>query len=71
MVGKPKYKYGDKVSFKLNDKKIVGIVYIIDSYGTFFDDSDVSYDILATEKNGIDQCLYKHIREDGVTKEEE
>ena len=67
MVGQPKYKYGDKVSFKLDDKVKVGTIYIIDKYGTFFDDSDVSYDVMVEPEN----CLYKHIREDGLTKVEE
>lgn len=58
MLGKPKYSYGDEVSFLCNGKRITGKVYIIDEYGTFFDDSDVSYDVMS------DNCLYKHIRED-------
>lgn len=35
------------------------VIYIIDKYGTFEDNSDVSYDILVKEEN----CLYKHINE--------
>ena len=59
MVGKPKYKYGDIVKAKIGDTEITGAVAIIDRYGTFFDDSDVSYDILNKEEN----MLYKHINE--------
>ncbi len=59
MVGKPKYKYGDIVKVKIGDTEITGAVAIIDRYGTFFDDSDVSYDILNKEEN----MLYKHINE--------
>ena len=59
MLGKPKYKLNDKVKFKLEDKLIEGYVYIIDEYGTFEYDEDVSYDIMCKENN----CLYKHIPE--------
>ena len=66
MVGKPKYDYGDIVKFKYfdNEKEIhkTGVVYIIDRFGTFFNDSDVSYDIMVKEDN----CLYKHITESFV-----
>ena len=65
MVGNPKFKVGDKVSFNLNGQKKVGTVYIVDKWGTFFDDSDASYDILVEEEN----CLYKHINERGVQDE--
>lgn len=62
MRGKPKYKFGDHVKFKLKGETISGVVYIIDEFGTFEDDSDVSYDILNDDHN----CLYKHIREDKI-----
>ena len=57
MIGKPKYKVGDFVSFVLEDKVINGSVYIVDKFGTFEDDSDVGYDIMTED------CLYKHINE--------
>lgn len=59
MKGQPKYNYGDKVSFIINNEMIIGEIYIIDKYGTFENDSDVSYDVFSKEKN----CLYKHITE--------
>ena len=59
MKGNPKYQYGNLVKFELNGEIKEGTVYIIDKYGTFEDDSDVSYDILV----GNDNCLYKHINE--------
>ena len=62
MVGKPKYTYGDVVEFKCVDGVKTGIVAIVDRYGTFMDDSDVSYDILNKQEN----ILYKHFREDFV-----
>ena len=38
-----------------------GTIEIIDTYGTWADPSDVSYDIL-----GTNDCLYKHIKEDYI-----
>ena len=74
MLGNPKYTYGDVVKFTANDKKIrEGIIAIIDTWGTFEDNSDVSYDIMNKEE----RILYKHFREDyivekiGEVKEEE
>ena len=59
MLGKPKYNYGDIVKFKFNDDVKEGIIAIIDRWGTFEDDSDVSYDIMNKEEN----ILYKHFGE--------
>ena len=59
MLGNPKYHYGDTVSFVIDNKVKTGTVYIVDEYGTFEDDSDVSYDIMVEEEN----TLYKHIKE--------
>lgn len=59
MVGNPKYKIGDNVSFTLEKEIKQGEIYVVDKYGTFEDDSDVSYDIFV--KN--DNVLYKHVKE--------
>ena len=59
MVGKPKYKVGDIVRFKVEDKIKEGPIGIVDEYGTFFDNSDVSYDIFVIEEN----MFYKHFPE--------
>ena len=59
MLGKPKYNYGDVVKFKLGDDIKEGIIAIIDKYGTFEDNSDVSYDIMNKKEN----ILYKHFGE--------
>ena len=70
MIGRPKYKVGDKVVFRFPDfennaiKDVEGIVAIVDSYGTFFDQSDVSYDILDKKQN----MLFKHVKEINVVK---
>ena len=63
MLGKPKFECGDKVRFKVNDTiEKVGEIYIIDKWGTFFDKSDVCYDIMVEEEN----CLYKHFNEKDI-----
>jgi hypothetical protein len=62
MIGKPKYSHGQVVKFKVQDETKEGVIAIIDKWGTFEDNSDVSYDILVGDEN----CLYKHIREDYV-----
>ena len=67
MIGKPKFKYGDVVEFKYNGEKIVGTIEIIDSYGTFFDESDVSYDIMCDNYKG-DRMFFKHVTERLVKK---
>lgn len=59
MVGKPKYKIGDNVSFTLENEIKQGEIYIVDKYGTFEDNSDVSYDIFVKSDN----VLYKHVKE--------
>lgn len=69
MIGKPRFKYGDVVEFMYNNEKIVGTVEIIDSYGTYFDKSNVSYDIMCDNYKGK-PMFFKHVREDGVKKHE-
>lgn len=59
MLGNPKYNYGDKVYFMADGKRYDGVIAIIDKFGTFCDDSDVSYDIFLPETS----TLWKHIRE--------
>ena len=88
MLGKPKYNIGDSVKFsievpvydannkfeKFEKETFQGNIYIIDKYGTFEDDSDVSYDIMVTDKKFVStvntkgECLYKHINEKLVSK---
>lgn len=66
MKGFPKYKIGDKVHFEftVEDKKYAedGEVVVVDKYGTFEDDSDVSYDIRLE-----DGSWWKHISEKYVS----
>jgi hypothetical protein len=60
MIGCPKYDFGDIVKFKLEDKELSGAIGVVDKYGTFFDNSDVSYDIMVFEPIKI---FYKHLSE--------
>lgn len=62
MRGQPKYVIGDIVKFQCDGER-TGVIAIVDKYGTFFDYSDVSYDILNKNEN----LLFKHISEKNVT----
>lgn len=70
MLGKPKYKMDDRVVF-VTDKNVTleGSIYIIDAWGTFDQDKEVSYDIMVG--SGDDKCLYKHVVESEVVKKVE
>lgn len=69
MLGKPKYDYNDIVKFKIRmfegtpEREVEGSVAIIDSYGTFEQNEEPSYDVYDVKDN----ILYKHIRESQVT----
>lgn len=65
MIGKPKYKLGDRVKFDIDGRRYHGNIYIIDAYGTFEDESDVSYDIMVDDWGDYynEECLFKHINE--------
>ena len=66
MRGFPKYKLGDKVHFEITtaDKTYSedGEIVVVDKYGTFGDNSDVSYDIKLEDGN-----WWKHINEKYVS----
>lgn len=62
MLGKSKYALQDRVSFKIKNLVLVGEVFIVDSYGTFQQQEEPSYDIYVEANN----TLYKHIRESMV-----
>lgn len=70
VLGKPRFKDGDKVGFYLKPHKMneevffVGTVEIIDRYGTFEQDEEPSYDIMV--ENWLDsgeRMFVKHVRE--------
>lgn len=70
MLGKTKYALGEEVAFNIINRNgvdctYIGTVQIIDAYGTFEDNTDVSYDILVEngERGGI---LFKHVNEKSV-----
>ena len=68
MIGHPKYNYGDKVKFTLDNITYSGTIYIIDRFGTFEDNSDVSYDIMVEDWGPKhEECLFKHITESLVS----
>lgn len=64
MIGKPKFKEGDMVSFMLGEKKVTGKVFVVDKWGIFCDHSDVYYDIKDEKAN----MLYKHVEEKSLKK---
>lgn len=70
MKGHPKYNIDDRVKFDIDGRVYHGNVYIIDPYGTWDDDSDVSYDIMADDwgDNHDQECLFKHFTEKFVAK---
>ena len=55
------YKIDDTVTFLLNGKVYNGIIAIVDTFGTFFDNSEPYYDIYI-QKNGK-KVLVKHVRQ--------
>ena len=59
MLGKPKHKLDDFVSFEFDGVKRIGKVFVVDNFGTFDYKEDVSYDIMVESEN----MLYKHIPE--------
>ena len=69
MLGKPAYDYNDIVKFKIRmfegtpERDVEGSVAIIDRYGTFEQNEEVSYDIYDIKDN----ILYKHIPESLLT----
>ena len=70
MLGKPKYNYGDEVTFDVTYEGVKyalkGKVEIIDRFGTFEQNDEPSYDIMVEEGNVPfmkGACLFKHYRE--------
>lgn len=64
MLGKPKYKIGDLVSFSVvfqgEELNLTGTIEIVDAYGTFGYPEDVSYDIMVEDFPGMGRTLCKH-----------
>ena len=51
MLGHPKFNYHDIVEFQIDCEILVGVIEIIDAYGTFFQNEEVSYDIYVKKNN--------------------
>lgn len=64
MLGKPKYERYDIVRFKFAQEEYEGYIDIVDSYGTFEQNEEPSYDIMV--EKGNQPGLYKHCRESRV-----
>ena len=69
MLGKPRFKREDLVTFTFNIEgeiqKIDGVIYIVDAYGTFEQNEEPSYDIEALYRGEV--TLFKHVRESEVS----
>ena len=64
MLGKPKYRRNDQVNFEWKGSMKTGKIWIVDSYGTFFQKEEPSYDIMV---EGDAPGLYKHVPESMIT----
>lgn len=62
VLGQPQYCVGDLVRIKVGEIEMDGNVYIVDSYGTFEQKVEPSYDVMMSGEFG----LYKHIRESEI-----
>lgn len=65
MLGQPKYKRGDTVSFEMRGEVVAGEVYIVDAYGTFEQNEEPSYDVMIVQDHS-EKCLVKHVRESWI-----
>ena len=69
MIGKPKFNYGDIVSSYIVDMtgdiiEFEGTVEIIDRYGSFGHNEEVSYDVMVNDWNDTGEKMFvKHIIE--------
>lgn len=60
-LGKPKYKVGEEVCFvygKDRDQEAKGRICIIDAYGTWEQQEEVSYDILGSRSEEPDRRVF-------------
>jgi len=67
----PKFKRDEKVRFRFPRKDTieehVGVIFVVDAYGTMEQGEEPSYDIRIPEEH----ALYKHVRESWVIGKEE
>ncbi len=62
--GRPRFRLGEYVVFDRGKEEKQGRIMGVDSFGTFEQNEEPSYDIYVEEEN----CIYKHIVESGVRK---
>ena len=65
-LGKPKYKVGEEVYFvcrKGKNQEAIGRICIIDAYGTWEQQEEVSYDILGNSSEEPDKRVFLNILE--------
>lgn len=62
MLGNPRFKEDDLVSFVFDNQVYTGSIAIIDRWGTCEQNEEVSYDVLVENYKG-GKCLIKHLRE--------
>lgn len=69
-LGKPKYKAGEEVCFvwgKDKNQEAKGRICIIDAYGTWEQQKEVSHDILGSKSEEPNKrILFKHIKESEI-----
>ena len=69
-LGKPKYNAGEEVCFvwgKDKNQEAKGRICIIDAYGTWEQQKEVSYDILGSKSEDPNKrILFKHIKESEI-----
>ena len=74
-LGRPKYRLGEEVYFtygKKDQQEGYGTISFIDSYGTFGQEKEVSYDIMGIDSISPDvRTLFKHIKESEIQSIEE
>ena len=58
------YQIDDKVSFLLDGEKYIGIIAIVDAFGTFFDNSEPYYDIYIERQE--QKILVKHVPQSSI-----
>lgn len=64
MIGNPKYKLGDIVTFRVDNEMYEGKIMIVDAYGTFEQNEEVSYDILVEKCSKYSKGIFfKHVTE--------
>ena len=58
------YHVNDEVSFLLDGEERIGIIEIVDAFGTFFDNSEPYYDIYTNFQEK--RVLVKHVRQSDI-----